>query len=159
MLNYLSTKEEDTLQNLLKKLDTKKEISTKEILRLKTGLQKCLIDEKKYFKLDDLENILSVVRNFEFFIQEKWRVAIDRPGSGNTKNIGSSNKIYELINGKGLFTKYKNGKKLFDNYWMNYQTQDMARAEDLEEPLYNNIHNYFDYKGIKGKNVLTKDNK
>ena len=158
LFKYLSTKEENVLHNLIRKLDLKNDSSDEVFLKFKNGLQKCMIDERKHFKLTDLKNILSVIKDFEFFIQEKWRVAIDRPGSGNTKNIGSTNKISELNNGKGLFTKYRSGKKLFDNYWMNYQTKDMAYAEDLEEPLYSNIHKYFEYKGINEKNVLTKNN-
>lgn len=51
------------------------------------------IDERKVFELSDLETIISVVKDISFFVQEKWRIAIDRPGSGNTKNIGSVSSI------------------------------------------------------------------
>ena len=47
------------------------------------------IDERKLYTLDDLDDIVSVVKDITFFVQEKWKIAIDRPGSGNTKNIGS----------------------------------------------------------------------
>lgn len=106
------------------------------------------IDEKTRFTIDDLPNIASVVKDFDFFLQEKWRIAIDRPGSGNTKNIGSSTSISALKNGTGVFTKYENGKQLFDDFWMNYLTADMARAIDLEKPHYSNIKSFFTYKGI-----------
>jgi hypothetical protein len=107
------------------------------------------IDERKKFKLNDLNKILSVVKEFDFFIQEKWKIAIDRPGSGNTKNIGSTNKVKELKNGAALFTKFKNGKKLFNDYWINYKTNDMAAMEDLEAPLYHNIDTYLKLKKRK----------
>lgn len=100
------------------------------------------IDERKKYQINDLNKILSVVKEFEFFVQEKWRISIDRPGSGNTKNIGSTNKISELKNGTALFTKYKNGKKLFNEYWMDYKTNDMAAMEDLDAPLYHNIDGF-----------------
>jgi hypothetical protein len=106
------------------------------------------IDEKTRFTIDDLPNIASVVKDFDFFLQEKWRIAIDRPGSGNTKNIGSSTSISALKNGTGVFTKHENGKQLFDDFWMNYLTADMARAIDLEKPHYSNIKSFFTYKGI-----------
>ncbi|MEN9613676.1 MAG: hypothetical protein RLZZ628_4490 [Bacteroidota bacterium] len=106
------------------------------------------IDEKVRYSLDDLPKIASVVKDFDFFLQEKWKIAIDRPGSGNTKNIGSSTNIAALKNGAGIFTKYENGKQIFDDFWMNYLTIDMARAIDLEKPHYHNLKSYFTYKGI-----------
>jgi hypothetical protein len=54
------------------------------------------VDERRIYKLDELTSIVSVVRNFTFLLQEKWRVASDRPGSGNTKNIGSIRDIKSL---------------------------------------------------------------
>jgi hypothetical protein len=107
-----------------------------------------LVDERTKYTIDDLHNLTSVVKDFDFFIQEKWKIAIDRPGSGNTKNIGSSTNITALKNGTALFTKYSQGKQIFDDFWMNYLTTDMARAIDLEKPHYNNIKSYFMYKGI-----------
>lgn len=47
------------------------------------------VDERKIYTIEDLENIVSVVKDITFFVQEKWKIAIDRPESGNTKNIGS----------------------------------------------------------------------
>ena len=51
------------------------------------------IDEQKSYTLEQLNEIVSVIRNFQFFVQEKWKIAVDKPGSGNTKNIGSVSKI------------------------------------------------------------------
>ena len=45
------------------------------------------MDERKRFALDDLEKIPSVIKDFQFFAQPKYRIAAARPGSGNTKNI------------------------------------------------------------------------
>ena len=53
-------------------------------------------DERRQFTLQDLPRIPSVVKNFQFFAQPKYRIASSRPGSGNTKNIGSVVKIDEL---------------------------------------------------------------
>ena len=55
--------------------------------------------------IDDLEEILSVVKDFDFIVQEKYRIAKDRPGSGNTKNIGSCVKISELHDGTEPYFK------------------------------------------------------
>jgi len=104
----------------------------------------CLINETKTYNLNNFTEIQSVVRDFEFFIQEKWKIAIDRPGSGNTKNIGSESNIKSLREGSGLFFKEygENGKNVFDSYWMNYQTKDMAKIDGRDEAPYKNIKAY-----------------
>ena len=76
------------------------------------------IDETKIFKLKDLTSIVSVIRDFQFFVQEKWTIASDTSGSGNTANIGSVAKIDDIVTGNGMFSKL--GEGWFDDYWMNY---------------------------------------
>ncbi len=100
-------------------------------------------DERKQFTLDDLPKIPSVVKNFQFFAQPKFRIASSLPGSGNTKNIGSVIKIEELVNGTGPFASL--GEEVYDDYWMFYLTRDMAQALSLERP-YMNLKSYLDYK-------------
>jgi len=97
--------------------------------------------------LDDLKNITSVIKDFTFFVQEKYQIALDRPGSGNTKNIGSVTKIDELVNGKGPFSEL--GEDIFDDYWMYYLTKDMARAIDLKAAPYKNLSEYREYKRLR----------
>jgi hypothetical protein len=92
------------------------------------------------YGLDDLPHILSVIKDFTFLLQEKWRLASDRTGSGNTKNIGSVRNIDALVSGNGTFAPH--GRQIFDDYWMNYLTDDMARAIDSEVP-YRNIEEYW----------------
>lgn len=104
------------------------------------------IDERKSYELKELDEIVSVVKNFQFFVQEKWRIAIDRPGSGNTKNIGSVCKIEDLINGNGPFSPL--GEDVFDDYWMYYLTTDMAKKVELPKPYYSNLTEYKQFKRI-----------
>lgn len=47
------------------------------------------LDETGIYSLDRLQSITSVIGNFQFFVCEKWEIASDRSGSGNTANIGS----------------------------------------------------------------------
>jgi len=68
--------------------------------------------------VDRLRSIASVVRNFQFFVCEKWRLASDKQGSGNTANIGSITYIEDILLGKGVFSQL--GEECFDEYWMNY---------------------------------------
>jgi hypothetical protein len=100
-------------------------------------------DERRQFTLDDLPKIPSVIKNFQFFAQPKYRIASSRPGSGNTKNIGSVTKIEQLINGTGPFTIL--GEEIYDDYWMFYLTRDMAKELSIERP-YTDLKGYLEYK-------------
>jgi len=105
---------------------------------------KARADVHRAHTLDDLERIPSVVRELTFFVQPKYRVAKDVPGSGNTKNIGAVNTVGELVNGQGPFSDL--GEEVFDDYWMYYLTSDMARAVELEKPPYASLQTYLEYK-------------
>ena len=109
--------------------------------------QKELTDENKVYTIDDLENILSVVKDFDFILQEKYKIAKDHPGSGNTKNIGSCVKISELREGTGPFSTL--GVKVFDDFWINYMTLEMARSAKLKRSPYSNLKEYLNYRNIK----------
>jgi len=106
--------------------------------------RKELQSEMMSYTLENFNDIESVATNFDFFLQEKWKIAIDRAGSGNTKNIGSEREIAKLKEGKGIFFREfeENGEEFFDHYWMNYLTKDMARSLDMSTPLYNNLQSY-----------------
>lgn len=110
------------------------------------------IDEKRQFTIDELEAIPSVIKNFQFFAQPKFRIASARPGSGNTKNIGSVTSIDHLVNGSGPFAML--GEEVYDDYWMFYLTRDMAQALDVERP-YTNLKSYLEYKK-RGIDTLRK---
>lgn len=69
------------------------------------------------YKVDQLAEIPLPFSNVEFFVQEKWRVASDRAGSGNTTNIGSINgTINEFRDGTGPFKS----EDEFLEYWRGY---------------------------------------
>ena len=143
--DQLSTPDDETEKTLLDALQkqmTELSVSADVILDI---VAKSKLDERKTYGLGDLSRIMSVVRDFKFFVQEKWRIATDRPGSGNTKNIGSTAVIDELLKGEGPFTKQKDGKALFDAYWQAYMTRDMAKALDMDDPPFKNIATYFQY--------------
>ncbi|MEB2287948.1 MAG: restriction endonuclease [Anaerolineae bacterium] len=102
------------------------------------------IDEQRVYDIGQLADIPAVARDFDFFLYEKYRIAADRPGSGNTRNIGSTVFEERLINGTGVFASL--GVEVFDDYWMNYRTMADARAEGMEYPPYRNLHEYKRYK-------------
>ena len=74
--------------------------------------------EARVRQIGALRSIVSVVRDFQFFVCEKWEIASDRSGSGNTANIGSITRIEDILNGHGMFKNL--GEKWFDEYWINY---------------------------------------
>lgn len=76
------------------------------------------MEEMRTYSIEELEKIPSAIHSFLFFAEEKWKIASDKGGSGNTANIGSIEKINDLINGNGVFAKA--GEELFDDYWSNY---------------------------------------
>lgn len=75
------------------------------------------IDETETLKLDDLQNINSVIKDLVFFAEEKWKISSDRGGSGNTANIGSIVCIEDMLVGNGVFINL--GEEIFDEYWIN----------------------------------------
>ncbi len=107
-------------------------------------------DERQTFALDQLAQIPSVIRDFQFFAQPKYRIAASRPGSGNTKNIGSVTSIEALAAGNGPFAAL--GEAVYDDYWMYYLTRDMAEALKVKRP-YTNLKTYLEYKQ-RGAEVL-----
>lgn len=75
-------------------------------------------EETHIYSMDELESIPAVISDFLFFAEEKWKIASDKGGSGNTANIGSIQRIEDIVNGNGVFAKA--GEALFDDYWANF---------------------------------------
>lgn len=108
------------------------------------------VDEKKKYTIDELPLIKSVIRDFIFFVQPKYKIATDRPGSGNTKNIGAIANLKKLLAGEGKFATL--GEEIFDDYWSFYLTKAMAKEIGIERP-YTNLKTYTEYKE-KGIEIL-----
>lgn len=77
------------------------------------------IDETQMYSISDLRSITSVISNIEFCAVEKWEIASDIGGSGNTANIGSITHIEDIKNGAGMFSSL--GEQWFNDYWRNYK--------------------------------------
>ncbi|MDD9824104.1 MAG: restriction endonuclease [Gammaproteobacteria bacterium] len=80
--------------------------------------QEASLEETRQYSIDDLHSITSVISNIQFFVAEKWRIASDKRGSGNTANIGSIQRIQDIVDGNGMFRRL--GENWFNDYWMNY---------------------------------------
>lgn len=73
------------------------------------------IDETRPYPIEELQSITSVISNIKFFVAEKWKIAGDKSGSGNTANIGSIQRIEDILSGNGMFANL--GEEWFDDYW------------------------------------------
>lgn len=76
--------------------------------------------ESRVYSYADRKQITFPYKNVQYFIQEKYKIAGDKPGSGNTENIGSfsTKNFAEVKEGHGPFSEL--GVEVFDLYWKYY---------------------------------------
>lgn len=110
-------------------------------------------DEFRMYNLDELVYIESVIKSFVLFLQPKYKIAIDHPGSGNTKNIGSITDLDKMVNGQGLFVERfgDDAEPIFDDYWINYRTLGEAKQMDMAQPNYTDLDSYMVYMDTLGE--------
>ena len=102
------------------------------------------LDETHTYGLEELHSIASAIKDFQFFVAEKWRIASDKSGSGNTANIGSINKISDILPGRGMFSSL--GERWFDDYWMNYDKITIADSSGKTKKI-TNLRDFVTYRG------------
>ena len=114
------------------------------------------IDETRTYGFEELHSISSVIKDFKFFVAEKWKIASDKSGSGNTANIGSINKIADIVSGRGMFSDL--GEEWFDDYWMNYGkitiTEDGGKTKQIR-----NLKDFVEYRGGDARLIVPKARK
>lgn len=93
--------------------------------------------------VENLKSITSVIKDFDFFVAEKWKIASDKQGSGNTANIGSTLSIDDLRNENGIFSKL--GEDWFDEYWINYGSATMIK--DGKPSKITTLKDFLEFKG------------
>lgn len=91
-------------------------------------------------KLDEIE---PVIKDIEIIIQPKYKIASERPGSGNTANIGSVKEIRRLKQGEGPFARY--GESVFEDYWRNFMQRKIAHDRG-EKQSYRNVEEYLKWR-------------
>ena len=118
--------------------------------------QEEVLDETRTYKLEELHSISSVIKDFKFFVAEKWRIASDKSGSGNTANIGSINRITDIVSGRGMFSDL--GEKWFDDYWMNYG-KITIREDSGKTKQIRNLTDFVAYRGGDVQLIVPKARK
>lgn len=84
------------------------------------------------YSTDEVDAIPLPIEDIKFFVQEKWRIAGDRAGSGNTTNIGSINGTLEdFRNGNGPFRS----EEEFLEYWRGYKRTAAERSRSYSNIL------------------------
>lgn len=76
--------------------------------------------ESRVYDYEQRSQIQFPYYDVKYFIQEKYKIAGDKPGSGNTENIGSfsTKRFSDLKEGRGPFSEL--GQDAFDIYWKYY---------------------------------------
>lgn len=94
-------------------------------------------------KLSKLSSIEPTYGDVEVAFVEKYRIAGDKPGSGNTDNIATiqTNSMEPIQLGAGPFATL--GNAVFEHYWRHYPRN--ADPVAIKDRLYRNLPSYFDW--------------
>lgn len=103
------------------------------------------LEETRTYSIDEVSEIPAVIHNFTFFAEEKWKIASDKGGSGNTANIGSIQKIDDILSGNGVFAKA--GEEYFDDYWTNFGKIEILNNKGKRKKL-SSFSEYLEYRGL-----------
>ena len=103
-----------------------------------------MINEFVRYGIDDLKKIPSVIQNLTLFFVEKYKIASDSSGSGNTANIGSIKNIDDIINERGIFANF--GEEIFDDYWINYGQINITDSKGNIKKI-TKLKEYLTYRG------------
>ncbi|MDR1763847.1 MAG: EcoRV family type II restriction endonuclease [Dysgonamonadaceae bacterium] len=106
-----------------------------------TAIQK--VGEREVTTVKHLKSITSVIKDFDFFAAEKWKIASDKQGSGNTANIGCTLNLDDLKNENGIFSQL--GEEWFDEYWMNFGSATMLKNGKTIKIT--NLRDFLEFKG------------
>lgn len=101
------------------------------------------VGERKVTTVKNLKSITSVIKDFDFFSAEKWKIASDKQGSGNTANIGATLSIDDLRKEKGVFSQL--GEAWFDEYWINFGSATMVKNGKTVKIT--NLRDFLEFKG------------
>ncbi|KLI76884.1 MULTISPECIES: type II restriction endonuclease [Lacticaseibacillus] len=97
----------------------------------------------------DIDRIKAAYADVSIFVQEKYKIAGQSKGSGNTNNIGTikASSIEPFVEGRSYFSVF--GNSVFEDYWRNYQKYTDSR--ETKNALYTDLPGYFDWLDKNGK--------
>ena len=112
--------------------------------------------ESRTYMIEELHSIASVIKDFRFFVAEKWKIASDKSGSGNTANIGSISRIDDIVSERGMFSIL--GERWFDDYWMNYGKITISDDQGKTKRI-TNLRDFVEYRGGDVRLIVPKARK
>ncbi|MCH9055244.1 EcoRV family type II restriction endonuclease [Synechococcus sp. PCC 6716] len=114
-----------------------------------------IIDETRCYRIEELHSITSVISNIQFFVAEKWKIAGDKSGSGNTANIDSIQRIADILSGNGIFAKLV--EEWFDDYWMNFG-KIIVKCPDGKTKRITSLVDFVKYRGGDPSLIVPRNN-
>jgi hypothetical protein len=105
------------------------------------------VGDREVTTVEHLKSITSVIKDLDFFAAEKWKIASDKQGSGNTANIGCTLSLKDLKAENGIFSRL--GEEWFDEYWINFGSATMIKNGKVTK-----IGNLKDFLIFKGRTEL-----
>lgn len=104
-----------------------------------------VLRDKYRYEISEIAKISPPFNNVKVFVQEKWKIAGDKPGSGNTANIGSiSGHFQDFVSGNSPFLN----EKEFLEYWKGYGRENRERN-------YSNVDEYRNFqKSMQSRQLL-----
>ena len=116
------------------------------------GFEVILADHQNYYP--DISFVSKTDENIKF-AAEKWRISSDKRGSGNTANIGSIQRIADIVSGNGMFAKL--GEEWFDDYWMNY-SKITIKTQSGETKRITSLEEFVTYRGGDTSLIVPRNN-
>ena len=116
------------------------------------GFEVILADHQNYYP--DISFVSKTDENVKF-AAEKWRISSDKRGSGNTANIGSIQRIADIVSGNGMFAKL--GEEWFDDYWMNY-SKITIKTQSGETKRITSLEEFVTYRGGDTSLIVPRNN-
>lgn len=103
--------------------------------------------EGQIFQLEQIRQVPVPYKDVKVFVQEKYKISGEKPGSGNTENIGSyrTNNMDYLVNGSGPFAAL--GLSVFEQYWSGYPKYRSASKN------YTSLDEYFKFCEKNGEDI------
>ena len=104
--------------------------------------------QSRVFKIDERNQIVSPYYDVKYFIQEKYKIVGEKPGSGNTENIGSisTNNFDDFVNGNGPFSKL--GSDVYNAYWKFY-----PKYRDTSKDDYHSLREFLNWCHLNEDNA------
>ncbi len=106
-----------------------------------------IANEGQLYQIEQISELPVPYKDVEVFVQEKYKISGEKPGSRDTENIGSykTNNMEYLINGEGPFSIL--GLAEFERYWAGYPKYRAATKD------YTSLEQYFEWCEKNGRAV------